>query len=386
MLRKIISLVLAIVIMATMSVSVLAADPIKLVVDGNTLSTEVPPVVMEGTTLVPVRAVSDALGGNTRWDAKTRKVTVEFASKTIVLTLDSKTALVNNVPTTMLFAAKVVGGRTMVPIRFIAEAVGADVGYDKVKNVATIKYFTKMSGSIKNGGSTTVQPITQAAADMLKKKAPALTISVAGGGSGAGVKGALDGTFNVGSSSRDITADEIGKGLVPFAIAHDGIMIIVNKSNPVNNLSKEQLTKIFLGEIKNWKEVGGEDAPILLQTREASSGTLVAFEELVLEKKKVSANATPFASNGLLKEAVASNKNAIGYVSVGFGDSTIKGLSVNGVVCTMETVKNRTYAYCRDLFVVTKGLPTSLTAMFIDYLRSKDVQDALVAEGYISIR
>jgi phosphate transport system substrate-binding protein len=385
MFRKIVSFVLALSIVLTLSVTAFAANPVKLIVDGTTLSTEATPIIINGTTVVPISAVSSAFGALTTWDAKTRKVTVNTASKIIVLTLNSKTALVNNVPKTMQGPATIVSGRTMVPVRFIAETLGADVNFEKTTNSVVINYFSKMSGSIKNGGSTTVQPITQSAADMIMKKAPGLTVSVAGGGSGAGVKGAGDGTFNIGSSSRDLTADELAKGLKPFTIAHDGIMIIVNKANPVNNLTKAQLSGIFLGNIKNWNEVGGENAPILLQTREASSGTLTAFEELVLAKAKVFANATPYSSNGLLKEAVDANKNAIGFVSVGFGEGS-KGLSIDGILCTMETVKSRQYPFCRDLYVITKGLPTSLSAMFIDYLRSMDVQNALVKEGYISIR
>jgi phosphate transport system substrate-binding protein len=248
-----------------------------------------------------------------------------------------------------------------------------------------VEYFTNMSGSIKVSGSTTVLPIMQTAADQLIAMNSGLSIAVAGGGSGAGVKDTQNGANNVGMSSRDLTADEL-KELNPTVVASDGIAVIVNPGNPVQNLTSEQAAKIFLGEIKNWNEVGGNNAPILVQTRETGSGTLATLEELLLEKESVVSTATPFTSSALIKQAVAKSESAVGFDSIGYVDSTVKAVSLDGITAGGDTVKNGTYPLSRSLYVFTKGRATGVNAMLVDYLRTLDVQNSIVEkEGYISI-
>jgi len=186
-------------------------------------------------------------------------------------------------------------------------------------------------------------------------------------------------------SSRSLTDDEKAQ-LNEFTIANDGIALIVNPSNPVRNLSAEDAQKIFLGEINNWKDVGGNDAPILVQTRETGSGTLATLEEMLLEKESVVSTATPHASAALIKQAVAREANAIGFDSIGFVDSTVKSLSLNNIAATSETVKRGSYLMGRGLIVVIKSAPSGNTAKLIDYLRTADCQSNIVVkEGYISI-
>ena len=270
-----------------------------------------------------------------------------------------------------------------VPIKYITDALGAKI--TMVGNNVSITYFSNMSGTVKISGSTTVQPIAQAAADLLVKLNKGLSLTVAGGGSGAGIKDAIAGTSNIGTSSRELTSDEM-KTLKVFTIANDGIAIIVHPSNPVKSLTKEQANKIFLGQIKNWNEVGGNNAPILVQTRETGSGTRATFEELLLAKTSVVASAKPHTSSALIKNAVAAEKNAIGYDSVGFLDSKVKAVALGGVQATTTTIKNKTYPLSRQLFVVTKGAPKGVAAMYIDYLRTLECQNNIVAkEGYISL-
>jgi phosphate transport system substrate-binding protein len=213
-----------------------------------------------------------------------------------------------------------------------------------------------------------------------------LSITVSGGGSGTGIKDVAAGTVNIGNSSRELTDAERASGLIPYAIANDGIALIVNPSNTVKNLTKQQAADIFLGKITNWKDVGGDNSPIIVTTRETGSGTRATLEEMLLNKVSVISTASPYASSALIKSAVASNKYAIGYDSIGYVDSTVKVVPLNSVTATSTTVINKTYGLSRELYCCTKGGATNLSAMFIDYLRSTDAQKNIVAkEGYIML-
>ena len=259
------------------------------------------------------------------------------------------------------------------------------VNYIASTHTATVDYFTKMTGTLKISGSTTVQPIAQAAADNLMKANTGLSITIAGGGSGAGIKDAAAGTVNIGMSSRDLKPEEKAE-LTDYEIALDAIAIIVHPDNKVKGITSEQAAKIFLGEIKNWKDVGGDDAPILVQSRETGSGTRATLEEMLLNKESVIATATAHTSTTLLKQAVAAEKNSIGYISLGFVDNTVKAVALDNVEATTATVYDKTYPLSRALYVATKGTPSKTAAMFIDYLKSSECQDDIVAkEGYIAL-
>ena len=379
------ALTMAITIIPVMTVS--AASSITLIIDGVTQKPAVDPVVEEGTTLVPLRVISETLGAEVSWNASKQQATIQTAAYTVVFTINSKTYTVNGASKTLTAAPKIVNGSTMVPLRAFAEAIGAKVGYTASTNTATVDYFTTMTGDIKISGSTTVQPIAQAAADKLMKMNKNLSVTVSGGGSGTGIKDAQAGTVNIGMSSREFTADE-ARTLYVCAVANDAIALIVHPENPVKNLTKDQAAKIFLGEIKNWKEVGGNDAPIIVTTRETGSGTLTTLIDLLLGSgKSVVSTATPYSSSALIKQAVAKDKNAIGFDSIGFVDSTVKALSLDNRNATATTVMNKTYGMSRQLFVCTKGRANGVSAMFIDYLRSLDCQSNIVEkEGYVKLK
>ena len=361
-----------------------AAD-ISLRIDGVTVKPSVSPVVESGTTLVPLRFISENLGAEVGWDQAAGKATVKSAGYTVVFTIGSKNYTVNGQSKTLLAAPRISEGSTMIPIRAFAESIGAEVSYNSATNTADIDYFTTMTGSLKLTGSTTLQPIAQAAADKLAAMNGGLSISVAGGGSGTGINDTIAGTNNLGMSSRELTAEELAQ-ITPFAVASDGIAIITNPANDVKSLTKAQAAAIFLGEIKNWQDVGGANAPILVQTRETGSGTRSTLEEMLLEKESVVAAATPHSSSQLIKQAVAENANAIGFDSVGFVDDTVNALSLDGVTASASSVKSGSYAMGRSLFVLSKSAPTGNAAKFIDYLRTADCQKNIVEkEGYISI-
>lgn len=379
-------MIMTVLMAVTLISTAAAATPIKLVIDGKTATSSVAPYVENGTTLVPLRLISETLGADASWNGTKKQATIETAAYKVVFTIDSPKYTVNGVTKTLPNPARAVNGSTMVPIRQFGEAIGAKVDYNAATNSATVNYFTTMSGSLKMSGSTTVQPIAQLAADALMKMNSGLSITVTGGGSSTGVKDVTAGTVNIGNSSREVTESEMTSGVKPYAIANDGIALIVNPSNTVKNLTKQQAADIFLGKITNWKDVGGENSPIIVTTRETGSGTLETLKEMLLEKKSVISTASPYASSALVKQAVAGNKYAIGFDSIGYVDSTVKVIPLDNITATSTTVINKTYGLSRELFCCTKGSATGLSAMFIDYLRSLDAQKNIVAkEGYIML-
>ncbi len=374
-------------LLISMVVPAMAAE-MKVNVDGKRVKLDVEPVVQDGRTLVPIAAVAEELGGDSSFDNASKTVRIASIDNDIRLTIGSKNAVINGQPKTLDVAAQIVNGRTLVPLRFVGEALGAQVKYDAKERTVNIDYFSDMQGTLKIGGSTTIQPLTQTAADKLMQLNKGLSISIAGGGSGEGIKGTDAGTFNIGSVSRDLEAADkkTYPGLNSYAIGSDGIVIITNTKNSLDNLTKQQVVDIFTGKVKNWKEIGGPDAAIFIQTREPGSGTLTAFEELALLKKsKVAATATPHSSNGLIKEAVARNVNAIGFLSMGYLDSSIKAPRVEGVSPFKSKALSREWPYVRGLNVVTKGSPSGLSAKFINYLRSSQGQ-AIVSEDYLPLK
>jgi phosphate transport system substrate-binding protein len=248
-----------------------------------------------------------------------------------------------------------------------------------------------LSGSIKVVGSTSVQPYATDLADNFTKKYPNAQVLVSGGGSGAGVKAAQDGTAAIGTSSRDLTQAEKDSGLKETIIAYDGIAIIVNKQNTaIANLSTAQIKDIFAGNVTNWKDVGGSDAAITVVTREAGSGTRGAFQELVMDKPtkgtNITTNAVTQGSTGGIIQTVAGDKNAIGYISYGSLDDTVSAIKVNGVAPSVATIKDKTYIIQRPFLYVTKGDTTDPVAKaFIEYTLSQEGQAILAAGKLVKV-
>jgi phosphate transport system substrate-binding protein len=249
-----------------------------------------------------------------------------------------------------------------------------------------------VSGTVTVSGSTSVQPLAQDLADIFNETEPGVSIEIQGGGSSQGIKDVTGGISNIGTSSRDLTADE-KTGLTEHVIAYDGIAIVVHPSNPVSNLSTEQVQKIFKGEIKNWKEVGGKDSDILVVTREEGSGTRTAFEELLKLQEKKDGKTTSFIRSdalvgdgtGAIKANVASKENAIGFTSLGFVDSSLKKVNLDTIECSIENVKEKTYAISRPFLMLTKGAVKPETKAFLDFILSDKGQE-IVGKSYITIK
>lgn len=235
-------------------------------------------------------------------------------------------------------------------------------------------------------GSTSVAPL----AEELAAAYTGATLEIQGVGSTAGVTATIDKSADIGMSSRDLKQEEIDQNVVPTAIAHDGIAVVINPANGVTNLTKEQISKIFKGEIKNWSEVGGTDSEIVVVVREPSSGTRTTFDELLgLEDKNtkeslISADAMVASSNGEVKSSIAGKQNGIGYISLGILDDTVKAVSVDGVAPSAGTVKDASYPISRSLYLLTLGQPSGEAKSFIDFCLSEEGQK-IVSKEFITV-
>jgi len=230
------------------------------------------------------------------------------------------------------------------------------------------------AGKIVIKGSTTVLPIAQKVGEAYMKEHPDVKITISGGGSGNGIKALIDGSTDIADSSRFIKSKEVklavekGRYPVPFAVAYDCIIPVVHPSYPVMNITMQQLKGIYEGKIKNWKEIGGPDMPVVVISRDTSSGTYEVWHEKVLKKERVFPGALLQASNGAVVQAVSKNKNAIGYIGLGYLDSSVKALLVDRVKGSAETTLNGAYPISRPLYMFTAGWPKGDTLNFINFV------------------
>lgn len=248
------------------------------------------------------------------------------------------------------------------------------------------------AGALKVDGSTTVLPIAQKVSEAYMKEYPDVNITVSGGGSGNGIKAIIDGTTDIANSSRFIKDEEVKQAVekgaypVPFAIAYDCIVPVVNPNNPVSDITLEQLKGIYMGKITNWKELGGPSGEIVVISRDTSSGTYEVWEEKVMKKERVFPGALLQASSGAITQAVSKNKNAIGYIGIGYVDKSVKALTVNGVPGNEETTLNGRFPISRPLFMFTRGWPTGDVLKFINYVLSPQKGQKFVKEaGFVPL-
>ena len=248
------------------------------------------------------------------------------------------------------------------------------------------------AGKLVIKGSTTVLPIAQKVAEAYMKEHPETKISISGGGSGNGIKAIIDGSTDIADSSRFIKKKEIKlamkKGVypVPFRVAYDCIIPIIHPSNTVKNLTLDQLKKIYQGRITNWKNVGGPDRRISVVSRDTSSGTYEVWEKKVMKKERVFPGALLQASNGAVAQVVSKNKNAIGYIGIGYMESTVRPVKVNGIEGSIATTLNGTFPISRPLFMFTQSWPKGEIINFLNFLLHPDKGQKLVSEsGYVPL-
>jgi len=233
-------------------------------------------------------------------------------------------------------------------------------------------------------GSTSVQPFAEKLAEHFMSARPGLAINVQGGGSTAGVRAAETGAAQIGMSSRNLKDSE--RALHQVTIALDGIAMIVHASNPVAGLSRSEVAGIFAGEITRWSRVGGGDRPIHFVTREEGSGTRGAFEEMVMGKREIAPRALVQDSNGAVREIVASDPDALGYISLGLLDPRVRGLAVDGVLPTHDAIVGKRYAIVRPFLFLSREAPSGSAGAFIDFVLGPEGQRLLGLEGLIPVK
>ncbi|MCK8602585.1 phosphate ABC transporter substrate-binding protein [Desulfoferrobacter suflitae] len=249
-----------------------------------------------------------------------------------------------------------------------------------------LESFKNLNGTISIAGGTAHIPVMNDAAKTIMTFNPAVRITVEGGGTGVGVQKVGEGLVDIGNTGRALSPEEIGKyGLRSYAFALDGVAAVVNAQNSVSNLSAEQIMDIFAGKISNWKEVGGRDAAIHLFSRDEASGTREVFWKKLLKQGTVAQSANIVPSNGAMKVAVAQDPNAIGYVSIGHIDESVKALQLDGVAASQENALNGSYPVVRKLYMNTRGEPNPLVQAFIDYILSPDGAAIIRRHGYFPI-
>ncbi len=242
-----------------------------------------------------------------------------------------------------------------------------------------------LSGSISMVGSTSMEKFANALSEAFMEKYPKVTVTAEFVGSGAGIEAVTNGTADIGNSSRNLKDEEKANGVVENIVAIDGIAVVVDPANTVEDLTKDQLTGIYDGSVTNWKDVGGSDAPIVVVGREAGSGTRGAFEEL-LKLEDACKYSNELDSTGAVMAKVASTPGSIGYVSLDVLDDTVKTVKLDGAEPTEENIKAGKYFLSRPFVMATKGEiseQSDLVKALFDYIYSDEGSELVKSVGLI---
>ena len=265
---------------------------------------------------------------------------------------------------------------------------GNDTTTDTASDTTEDTSASTLSGSVATNGSTSMEEVMGVLTEQFTNDNPDVSVTYDPTGSGTGIEAAANGTADIGLSSRALTEEETASGLVGTEVALDGIAVIVNADSPVADLSVEQIAQIFTGEITDWSEVGGDAGEIACIGREANSGTRDGFESIT-ETEDACVLSQELNSTGAVIQAVSSSPNAIGYASLSAveGQDGIKAITVGGVACTEETVKDGTYETQRPFVFVTKeGAALSEAAQaFFDFATSADASELIAGAGAVPV-
>lgn len=277
--------------------------------------------------------------------------------------------MMNKVNRTLFSAALVLG------LAFICCGCGAANG----------SAGSAVSGKVSTDGSTSMEKTIGSLGEAYMMKYPDVNFTFNPTGSGSGIVAVADGRCDIGLSSRKLSEEEKQRGLAETVLAYDGIAVVVNPDNPVGKISLEDLGDIYTGKIKNWKELGGEDAEIVVVGREAASGTRSCFEEVLNVKEKCRYR-QELTSAGDVMTSVGQNPHAIGYTSFASLNDSVATVAVNGVVPSKDTIRNGHYEIQRPFILVTKANdPLSPTAKaFFDYITSADAVEIIESAGVIA--
>lgn len=231
-------------------------------------------------------------------------------------------------------------------------------------------------------GSTSLQPLAEKWAEAYQARHSGLAIAVQGGGSTAGVQAALSGAAQIGMSSRTLTASEL-RDVHAIQVARDGIALVVHPSNSLADLSLDAVRRIYSGDIKNWQRLHGSSKAITVITREEGSGTRAAFESLVMSKQPISSAALVQDSTGAVRQMVSSDPAAIGYISIGLVDASVKALRLSGVEATEANIDKGTYPLVRPFLFAVRGQPAQQAQRFIAWVSGPEGRELARREGLL---
>ena len=257
----------------------------------------------------------------------------------------------------------------------------ADSGSGSVGNSGT----AKLTGTVATDGSTSMEKVIGALGEAFENQNSGVTFTYNPTGSGSGIQAVQEGRCDIGLSSRNLKEEEAASGLKATVLAYDGIAVIVNPENPVADLDVETIGKLYTGEITNWKDVGGNDAPVVLIGREAGSGTRDGFESITGTAEKCQYR-QELTSTGDVITAVSQNPNAIGYASLASLKDTVKAVTVGGVAPSEDTIKDGTYAIQRPFVLVTRA-DTALSdaaQAFFDFATSSEAAELIAGAGAVA--
>ena len=283
---------------------------------------------------------------------------------------------------------------TLVIILALGALAGCGAKDSGTDTATTSDSAVEVTGTVITAGSTSVQPLSEELAKAFMDANPGITVEVQGGGSGQGIKAIQEKIADFGAISRESKPEEKASITKEYVIAKDGVAVVVNPATTVTNLTLDQINKIYTGQIKNWKEVGGADAPIVVVSREEGSGTRGAFTEItkVLTKDAAgketdgtTADALVQGSTGAVMQTVATTPNTIGYVSLGSLSDTVKAVDVEGVTPSTETVLSGEYKISRPFIYITGGELTEAAQKYIDFVMSADGQALVEENGFIKV-
>lgn len=279
----------------------------------------------------------------------------------------------------------------LIAMVFTFAACSTDEGEEDTNNDTEVTNETDntdegLSGTVTISGSTSVEKIGVATAEEFMALNPDVDVTYEGIGSSSGVKNAKDGVTKIGTASRNLKEEEKTWGLTEVVIAYDGVAVITHPSNPITELSMEQVLAIYKGEITNWSEVGGEDKEIVVVSREDGSGTRGAYEEIVGFEGELTANALIAEGNGNVQTTVAGNPQSIGYVSFTYINDTVKPMLIEGVEPTSTNVLAETYPIARPFLMLYKeGNIDDVTKAYLDFVLSAEGQSIVEDEGGIKV-
>jgi phosphate transport system substrate-binding protein len=243
------------------------------------------------------------------------------------------------------------------------------------------------------GSDTLGAKLVPQLAEEFKAQHPGTTFNIAAEGSTTGISGIIDGTAQIGMSSRPVkpeeeaTAKSKGVTLKPTTVAYDGIGVIVNAANPIKSLTKKQVEQLFTGDVTDWSAVGGSAGKISAYTRNTSSGTYSEFKELAMKKRDYAPDSQKMAGNEQIASEVSKNPNGVGYVGLAYTKASgIKVVAIDGAMPSKESVLGKTYPYSRPTFYYTNGEPAGLAKQFVDFTISDAGQKIVEQVGFVPIK